>query len=181
MAKEYKQVVKFDLKKMGKEKDMCLRNVRLGFGLPAKYKDAKADMLANKKTATLHPMKELPKNVAVPVYADTASVNEHILVSDKGVLYSDGKKVSEKAFKKYFGWGEMCEGVKVVKAVGKSVTTEVKKAGSKKSSSVVYTVKRGDTLGAIAVKYGTTVPALAKLNDIKNVNLIYPGQKVMVK
>ena len=39
-----------------------------------------------------------------------------------------------------------------------------------------YTVKKGDTLSAIAKKYNTTVSALAKLNNIPNVNLIYVGQ-----
>lgn len=44
-----------------------------------------------------------------------------------------------------------------------------------------YTVKSGDTLGAIAKKYGTTYQKLAKLNGISNPNKIYPGQKIRVK
>lgn len=43
-----------------------------------------------------------------------------------------------------------------------------------------YTVKRGDTLSAIAKKYGTTVKAIAAENGIKNVNLIYVGQKLKI-
>lgn len=43
-----------------------------------------------------------------------------------------------------------------------------------------YTVKRGDTLSAIAGRYGTTWQALAKLNGISNANLIHPGQKLRV-
>lgn len=39
-----------------------------------------------------------------------------------------------------------------------------------------YTVVKGDTLGAIAKKFDTTVDQLATLNNIKNKNLIYPGQ-----
>lgn len=39
-----------------------------------------------------------------------------------------------------------------------------------------YTVKKGDTLSAIAKTYGTTVATLQSLNNIKNANLIYPGQ-----
>jgi LysM repeat protein len=46
------------------------------------------------------------------------------------------------------------------------------------STAKIYTVKRGDTLGKIASKYKTTVSALAKLNGIKNVNLIRVGQKL---
>ena len=47
-------------------------------------------------------------------------------------------------------------------------------------AEVKYTVKKGDTLSEIAVKYKTTVSALAKLNNIKNVNLIYVGQVLII-
>ena len=59
----------------------------------------------------------------------------------------------------------------------KDETTPVKPKDTKK----YYTVKKGDTLTAIAKKYKTTVKQLAKWNDIKNVNLIYVGQKLRVK
>jgi LysM repeat protein len=36
------------------------------------------------------------------------------------------------------------------------------------------------TLSGIAAHYGTTAAALAKLNGIKNENLITPGQKIRV-
>lgn len=39
-----------------------------------------------------------------------------------------------------------------------------------------YTVKAGDNLSTIAVRYHTTVNELVRLNNIKNPNLIYPGQ-----
>ena len=50
-------------------------------------------------------------------------------------------------------------------------------------SAVYYTVKRGDTLSAIASKYGTSVSAIQKLNSslIKNVNLIQVGWRIRVK
>lgn len=44
-----------------------------------------------------------------------------------------------------------------------------------------YTVKKGDTLSGIASKNGTTVANLLKLNPgIKNANLIYVGQQIVV-
>ena len=43
-----------------------------------------------------------------------------------------------------------------------------------------YIVKKGDTLSAIAKKYHTTVKNLANLNNIKNVNLIYVGEKLLI-
>lgn len=39
-----------------------------------------------------------------------------------------------------------------------------------------YTVKKGDTLSALAVKFGTTVAKLVELNDIDNPDLIIVGQ-----
>lgn len=43
---------------------------------------------------------------------------------------------------------------------------------------MAYTVKRGDTLGAIAARYGTTWQELQRINNIRNANLIYPGQTI---
>lgn len=43
-----------------------------------------------------------------------------------------------------------------------------------------YTVKKGDTLSAIAKKYGTTYQQIAKDNGISNPNLIYAGQTLTI-
>ena len=43
-----------------------------------------------------------------------------------------------------------------------------------------YVVQRGDTLSAIAARYGTTAWALAAINGIANVNRIYAGQRLCV-
>lgn len=43
-----------------------------------------------------------------------------------------------------------------------------------------YEVQRGDNLTAIAQKFGTSVDALARLNNIANPNLIYAGQVLRV-
>lgn len=49
------------------------------------------------------------------------------------------------------------------------------------SSGQWYTVVRGDTLWGIARRYGVDLTSLIALNpQIKNPNLIYPGQKVRV-
>jgi len=44
------------------------------------------------------------------------------------------------------------------------------------SGSRSYTVARGDTLSAIASRFGTSVSAIVRANGITNPNLIYPGQ-----
>lgn len=45
---------------------------------------------------------------------------------------------------------------------------------------IIYTVKAGDTLSGIAKKFGTTVKDLAIKNQIKNINVIYTGQKLRI-
>lgn len=63
----------------------------------------------------------------------------------------------------------------------KYIKADPKPKPAPKPSTSTYTVKRGDTLGSIAKRYGTTWQALQKLNGLKNANLIYPGQKLKVK
>lgn len=112
----YKQVRNFNLSSMGKRAGWCLMNCRLGFGISkGTYQSAKADMESQRKNGTLHGIDSVPTNCAVPVYADTSSKYEHVMVLDHGVLYSDGKLVTAglSAFK-CFGWGECCDGVRVV-------------------------------------------------------------------
>jgi hypothetical protein len=43
-----------------------------------------------------------------------------------------------------------------------------------------YTVQPGDTLWQLSIDYGTTVSALASVNNIANPNLIYVGQVISV-
>jgi nucleoid-associated protein YgaU len=44
------------------------------------------------------------------------------------------------------------------------------------ASGATYKVKRGDTLSAIAARYGTTVKVLANLNHISDPSVIHAGQ-----
>ena len=45
-----------------------------------------------------------------------------------------------------------------------------------------YTIKAGDTLSAIAARYGTTIANLMALNPhIKNANLIYEGDTIRIR
>lgn len=45
---------------------------------------------------------------------------------------------------------------------------------------VRYIVQRGDTLGTIAGRYGTSVEAIVKANGIRNPNMIYKGQMLRI-
>ena len=48
------------------------------------------------------------------------------------------------------------------------------------SKLTTYTVQAGDTLNGIASKYGTTYQELARINNISNPNVIYPGQVIKI-
>lgn len=50
----------------------------------------------------------------------------------------------------------------------------------RRKTSGEYTIQKGDTLSAIAKRYGTTVQAIAKANGIADVNKIYVGDSLNI-
>jgi N-acetylmuramoyl-L-alanine amidase len=65
------------------------------------------------------------------------------------------------------------QGLKAPVSVGKGMLVE-------KTGRVIYRVKKGDTLGAIAKKHGTTVNALAKLNRLRPAKPLYVDKKLII-
>jgi LysM repeat protein len=69
--------------------------------------------------------------------------------------------------------------------VGQTLKYEAKPSSTTSTSTVskkYYTVKTGDTVSGIAAKEHTTVAEIKRLNpSIKNINLIYPNQKIRIK
>ena len=54
--------------------------------------------------------------------------------------------------------------------------------GGAANQASYYTIQKGDTLGAIATRYHTTVANLMALNPrIKNANLIYAGETIRIR
>lgn len=51
----------------------------------------------------------------------------------------------------------------------------------RRSTNGSYKVQKGDTLSAIARRYGTTVQAIAEANGITDVNKIYVGDKLVIR
>ena len=49
-----------------------------------------------------------------------------------------------------------------------------------KTSTITYTVRKGDTLSTIAKRHQTTAVSIAKVNGIKNPNAIRPGHKFKI-
>ena len=115
---DYEQVSSVNIKAMGKKKGWCLQNCRLVFGFTTgKYASAKVDMQSQRASGTLHSMDTLPTNVVVPVYVDTTGKYEHVIISYYGTFYEDGYKINRNKYSKFFGWGELCDGRRVVKWV----------------------------------------------------------------
>lgn len=91
---------------------------------------------------------------------------------------SDGRTPNVKALNVY----ELIEAGKIseekLKEVGIGIdSTSDKEIGYKVKT---YVVKSGDVLWKIAKKFGLTWETLAEYNGMKNPNLIYPGEKILV-
>lgn len=119
-----------------------------------------------------------PKPTVVGAYTVTVTAGDGLNVrtgpgtSNKIITaLSYGKQVT--ISKESDGWGyiDSLRGWICLKYTAKSQTQPVSK---------VHTVVAGETLSAIAARYGTTVSKLAALNSIKNPNLIYVGQKIKI-
>src|SRR5690625_2982808 len=71
-------------------------------------------------------------------------------------------------------------------SAGSNTSTSTSKAPAKQESNnssskaTTYTVKSGDTLSHIAIKYGTTVSAIVSANNLKSSSLIRVGQKLTI-
>lgn len=212
----WKQTKNFDINRMGRKAGYCQQNVRLGFGIGAKYASAKLDMEAQRCAGTLHDIASLPNNVAVPIFVDTTSPYEHVIVADHGTLYSDGKRLTSLAGLKCFGWAEKINDVRVVEWVNEpkksneQIADEVRrglwkdqperqrllekagynyeeirkivnaKCNAGGAAYQKYTVRKGDTLSAIAQRFGTTYQKIAADNGVANPNRIFPGQVLRI-
>ena len=119
----WKQVVPFSLSKMGHTKNLCLRNVRLGYGIGSKYANAKQAMNENKKKGTLHLLSSIPQGTTVPVFTDKG-VFGHVEVCLDGTYYSDGYRTKKPDSS--YRWGEFLNGVRVVERVAKPQPASIK-------------------------------------------------------
>ncbi len=108
---------------------------------------------------------DVPENINMHLTGATYTDEEEDSTDDLQITYEDREN------KLLGNWLEV-----------KPTTSKGKKQIEKKvedEKTINYVVKRGDTLWAIASKYlgsGTKYPQIAQENNIKNPNLIYPGQ-----
>ena len=57
---------------------------------------------------------------------------------------------------------------------------ELTEGGATTQKYIRYTIIKGDTLGKLAKRYGTTVDELVRINHIKNKNLIITGHTLLI-
>jgi len=102
-------------------------------------------------------------------------------------MVTSGKKTVDQLAQEVLAgkWGTGSTRKKKLEAAGYNYDAVQKRVNEilveqKKKKTITYTVKKGDTLSAIAQKYGTTVKAIAAENKISNVNMIRVGQKLKI-
>lgn len=118
---EWHQVIPFDPTQMGTEPGWCLANVDAGFGIvDGTFPTARADMESQRANGTLHADVPPPDWIQVPVYVESGTPNGHVVVWDHGVVWSDGAIVQAglSAWSIIYGWGELCDGHRVVSVNG---------------------------------------------------------------
>ena len=112
-------------------------------------------------------------------------MNPHKVVDfDKFKLLNDTLYITSKTFEKKNGKPTYSKTTTTVKTTT-SGTTTVKSSTSgttaSKGTGNYHYVKKGDTLGGIAGKYGTSVSTLCKLNGLTAKSILQIGQKVRVR
>lgn len=176
----------------------------------AKYRDNNPDYNYNMANAGTRPRVKWWKFYCMWQWTSTGRLNGYSGNLDCNVFYGDGttwdkyagksgtnqpvkptqpvKKSNEEIANEVINgaWGNGEDRKKRLTDAGYNYTVvqaivNKKMAAKKQTAHVYYVVKRGDTLSAIASKYGTTYQQLAKINGIANPNKIYPGQKIRVK
>lgn len=120
-AVEWEQVRDFYPADMGSTPGWCLQNTRLGFHIySGTYASARADMEAQQANGTLHSGTP-PDYIACPIYFANYSYTPlgHVAAWDHGRVYSDGVEFPSIASvaTDYMGWGEFCDGARVVQHV----------------------------------------------------------------
>lgn len=174
----------------------------------AKYRDNNPDYNYNMANAGSRPRVKWWKFYCMWQWTSTGRLNGYSGNLDCNVFYGDGttwdkyagksgttqpvkptqpvKKPNEEIANEVINgaWGNGEDRKKRLTDAGYNYTVVqaiVNKKMAARNQSVYYVVKSGDTLSAIASKYGTTYQQLAKINGISNPNKIYPGQKIRVK
>lgn len=123
-------------------------------------------------------------SVTLPFYADVADLERNLGVSRETIaelnpalrppVFRSGKRIPK-------GYTLRLPAGTVVGDVSTWIAAVPKQSQhSRQHENRYYTVRRGDTLGRIAQRHGTSVAALAAENDVGSRRTIYPGQVLQI-
>ena len=101
-------------------------------------------------------------------------VGQKLCIPDPAVAMSYGKAASAGSYAEPV----VVEPVVVAPVVVEPAPAQASGYAAAQVGDNVHRVERGDTLSAIAARYGTTVTALMQINNISNPNFIYVGQRI---
>jgi len=101
---------------------------------------------------------------------DNKNLHHHILVIKKKMLFPDSKYVAESD-----------EEEDAIADADEADRLEAERLEAEMKAARYHTIRSGDTLGGLAIKYGTTVSAICRLNGIKSTTTLRIGRKIRVK
>lgn len=127
LQNEWEQVRYFYPSAMGTTPGWCLQNCRKGFLIPSgTFPNAVSDMQSQRNNGTLHPFNGAtetpPPYISCPVYINIAGVADgHVCVWHQGTIWNDGYTVAKftdmGGYIEVWGWGELCDGTRVVQHI----------------------------------------------------------------
>ena len=152
-----------------------LREVRLTTFLPSAY----SPFFDGKEPESILAMLKSWQDSGDPVrlIISGSDINDAFLIEDVSETLAEGDRdvgltVTLREYKFKSALAALAGGTGVISSAGTKRTDE-------RTAAKSYTVKRGDTLWGIARRYGVTLQSLIAANpQIKNPNLIYPGNEV---
>lgn len=145
---------------------------------PAAYLDMLEDLKANKRTTQFILVRSSPSGQRLFDTNMTVSVEDYNIIEDA----TKGLDVSvDVSLKQWRDYGTKTATVEKSPSGEQTVTVEQERDASTAPTTKTYTVKKGDTLWAIAAKYYGKGSEYAKIYEangdkISNPNLIYLGQ-----
>ena len=145
---------------------------------PADYLDMLEDLKAHKKTTQFILVRSSPSGQRLFDTNMTVSVEDYNIVEDA----TKGLDVSvDVSLKQWRDYGTKTATVEQSAAGEQTVTVEQEREASTAPAAKTYTVKKGDTLWAIAARFYGKGSEYAKIYEangdkISNPSLIYPGQ-----
>lgn len=144
------------------------------------------------KTSHAEVKVEETKEVVQAQPVQNNELNYKKFVSTNNIVYTNAQDANNKTNGKVLSSAYTNKTMKIVKVYNNAVLADnlvgffnlddirIVDNANANTQSAVYTVVAGDYLDKIAKKYKTSVSSIVAKNNIKNPNLIYPGQKLKI-